>query len=91
MKNMQLSAAVVAGLLEDLSHKFMHHHDEICELKLTDKDHYIDVLLVKYIGAGVENEQLPIVRAILTSICDHKGSLWTEDQKQLEFNFPEYQ
>lgn len=87
MKNMQLSAAVVAGLFEDLSHKFMDHHDEICELKLTDKNQYIDVLLVKYIGAGVESEELPIVRAILTSICDHKGSLWTEDQKQLELNF----
>ena len=88
---MQLSAAVVAGLFEDLSNKFMDYHDEICELKFTDKELYVDVLLIKYLGAGLENEELPIVRAILTSLCDHKGSLWTEDQKQLEFNFPESQ
>ena len=88
---MQLSAAVVAGLFEDLSHKFTDHHDEICELKLTDKNHYIDVLLVKYIGAGVESDELPIVRAILNSLFEYEGSQWIEEHKQLELNFPEYQ
>lgn len=91
MKDMRLSAAVVAVLLEDFSQQFMDYLDEICELKLTYKNQYIDVLLVKYLGAGLENGKLPIVRAILTSLCDCKGSLWTENLKQLELNFLEYQ
>lgn len=91
MKDMQLSAAVVAGLFEDLSHKFMDYHDEICELKLTDKNHYIDVLLVKYIGAGIAADDLPLVRAILNSLFEYEGSQWIEEHKQLALNFPESQ
>ena len=91
MKDMQLSAAVVAGLFEDLSHKFMDYHDEICELKLIDKDQYIDVLFVKYIGAGVAADNLPLVRAILNSLFEYEGSQWIEEHKQLDLNFPEFQ
>ena len=85
---MQLSAGVVAGLFEDLSHKFMDHHDEICELKLIDKNHYVDVLLVKYIGAGIDADDLPLIRAILNSLFEYEGSQWIEEHKQLDLNFP---
>jgi len=90
MKNTQINAAVVAGLFEDLSYKFMDFHDEICELKLTDKNHYIDLLLVKYIGVGVANDDLPLVRAILNSLFEYEGSQWIEEHKQLELNFSKY-
>ncbi|MBD0411052.1 hypothetical protein [Pseudoalteromonas distincta] len=91
MNNTQINAAVVAGLFEDLSHKFMDFHDEICELKLTDKNHFIDVLLVKYIGAGIAADDLPLVRAILNSLFEYEGSQWIEEHKQLDLNFPESQ
>lgn len=87
MKNMRLNAAVVALLFDDLSHRLMSNYDEICDLQMKDKNQYIDLLLVKYFGFGAEDEDIPLVRAMLTCLCEHDGMHWHHDNTQLEFDF----
>lgn len=93
MNKPTLNAAVASSLLDDISHQFMVYHDEINDLKVSDDKYDIDLLLIKYFGSHAEERHLPLIRAILTNICEYTSLLYEAEDElnielvQLEFEF----
>lgn len=93
MNKPTLNAAVVSLLLDDISRQFMNFHDDINDMQMNEDQYDIDALLIKYFGSNAEDRHLPLIRAILTNICEYTSSLYeTEDEldievEQMEFEF----
>lgn len=93
MNKPTLNAAVASSLLDDISRQFMSFHDDINDMKMHEDNYDIDLLLIKFFGCNLEEQNLPLTRAILTSICEFTSSLCEPEDnldievEQLEFEF----
>lgn len=93
MNKPTLNAAVASLLLDDISRQFMNFHDDINDMQMNEDNYNVDLLLVKYFGSNLNAQQLPLIKAILISICEYTSLLCeAEDEldievEQMEFEF----
>jgi len=83
MNKTYLNAAVASSFLDDISRQFMNFHDEINELALNENNHDVELLMIKYFGANIEDQKIPLTRTILTVLCEYTASLYQKE----EFDF----
>lgn len=94
MNKPYLNAAVASSLLNNISLQFMSFHDEINDMELNEESYNVELLMIRFFGGNIDEQQLPLIKAILTNLCEYTSTLYVEQDddldieiEQMEFEF----